>query len=287
MAEGRTAREESEASPEREERERSFHDEWAEGEDLDRVDVRAAFESLFAQEGRFIRRLLGDLEGRRLLDVGCGLGEASVYFALEGAEVTACDLSPGMLRAAKSLAARHGTCLEPLECPADELAAADDSFDVVYAGNLLHHMPDAGTVLGEFRRVVRPGGLVVTWDPLAYNPVINLYRRMATEVRTEDEAPLRFSVLREYGRHFRQVHHREFWLTSLSIFLKYFLVDRVHPNEDRYWKRIYRPQGRGTELVFRPLVALDQLLLRLPLLGHLAWNTVIWAREPRAAEQAG
>lgn len=265
----------------REERERRFHDGWAESENLGAVDVRAAFESLFAQEGRFIRRLLGDLEGRRLLDVGCGLGEASVYFALEGAEVTACDLSPGMLRAAEALAARCGTSLETRECPADDLRAADDSFDVVYAGNLLHHMPDAGSVLGEFRRVVRPGGIVVTWDPLAYNPVIDLYRRMATEVRTEDEAPLRFSVLDEYGQHFHRVRHREFWLTSLSIFVKYFLVDRVHPNEDRYWKRIYRPQGRWTELVFRPLVALDQLLLRLPLVGYLAWNTVIWATEPR------
>jgi len=45
---------------------------------------------------RHVRRALGDLRGKSLLDVGCGLGEASVYFALEGASVTAIAAEVGV-----------------------------------------------------------------------------------------------------------------------------------------------------------------------------------------------
>ena len=42
---------------------------------------------------RHISKVLGDLNGKTLLDIGCGLGEASVYFAIRGAEVTSRDIS--------------------------------------------------------------------------------------------------------------------------------------------------------------------------------------------------
>lgn len=59
-----------------------FHDEWAAKVDVMKIDVRKMNEACTAPEMRHIRRVLGDLKGRSLLDVGCGLGEASVYFAL-------------------------------------------------------------------------------------------------------------------------------------------------------------------------------------------------------------
>jgi hypothetical protein len=73
-----------------------FHDEWAASVDVAKINVRQMNEACTTPEMRYIRRALGDLKGRTLLDVGCGLGEASVYFALLGAEVTATDISPGM-----------------------------------------------------------------------------------------------------------------------------------------------------------------------------------------------
>ena len=115
--------------------------------------------------------------------------------------------------------------------------------------------------------------------PLRYNPVIELYRRMATAVRSEDEAPLSFSDLRLAGKYFTNVHHREFWLSSLVLFLKYYLIDRVHPNKDRYWKRILHETDQSLWW-WLPLRAIDEQLARIPLLRWMAWNMVMWGRKP-------
>ena len=71
---------------------------------------------------------------------------------------------------------------------------------------------------------------------------------------------------------------RKIWVSSLLLFAKYYLVDRVHPNEDRYWKRILRE----TPLSLRwwmPLRTLDKLLTRIPLVRWMAWNIVMWGEK--------
>ena len=261
-------------------RERRFHDGWASGTAVSDVRVRAAFEAVTAPENRFILGMLGDLRERRVLDLGSGLGEAAVYFALRGARVTATDISPRMCALARETGWRHGVEIEAIATPVERLDVPASSFDVVYGANLLHHVTDVDSTLAAVRRALRPGGRCFFWDPLAYNPVINLYRRMATVVRTPDEHPLDFGVLRIFRRHFVRVRHREFWLTTLALFAKYYLVDRVHPNADRYWKRILEENPRRIGWWFSPLQRVDGALLRLPLVRRLAWNTVIWAERP-------
>ena len=69
-------------------REAEFHDEWALTTPLDQILVRQCFEAPAAVENRFILRQMGSLRGKKILDIGAGLGESSVYFALQGALVT-------------------------------------------------------------------------------------------------------------------------------------------------------------------------------------------------------
>jgi 2-polyprenyl-3-methyl-5-hydroxy-6-metoxy-1,4-benzoquinol methylase len=261
------------------ERERRFHDGWASGTEATAVRVRAAFEAITAPENRLILRLMGDLRDRRVLDLGSGLGEAATYFALQGARVTATDLSPEMCALAQETGRRHGVTIDAVATPVERLSVPEASFDLVYGANLLHHVSDLDATLAAVARALRPGGHCFFWDPLAYNPAINVYRRMATAVRTSDERPLRFEVLALFRRHFADVRHREFWLTTLLLFAKYYLVDRVHPNADRYWKRILDETPRTIGWWFLPLQRVDDLLLSLPLVRRLAWNMVVWARK--------
>src|SRR4051812_25893803 len=170
-----------------------FHDAWASATDTDKIDVRAAFEAPTAMENQFILQLLGPLQGKRILDVGAGLGESSVYFALRGANVTCTDLSPAMLDCAARLAHRHGVALTTVMSSGENLGVPSNEFDMVYVANVIHHVTDKATLFGQLHRALKPGGMFVSIDPLAYNPVIELYRHMATEVRTEDEAPLTFA----------------------------------------------------------------------------------------------
>ena len=102
-------------------RETEFHDLWALSTPLDQVAVHEAFEAPTAVENRAILELMGDLRGKRLLDVGAGLGESSVYFALRGAEVTAVDISPGMVRCAVALGQLHGVKIDGVVQSGEEL----------------------------------------------------------------------------------------------------------------------------------------------------------------------
>ncbi len=255
--------------------ETEFHDKWAEQTDLGAIHVREAFEAPTAFENRFILAKMGDLSGKTLLDIGCGLGESSVYFALRGAKVTATDLSPGMVATAEKLAERFGTKVTGVVSAAESLNVPDGTFDFVYIANTIHHVTDRAALLELVRKALKPGGMFFSIDPVAYNPVINVYRRMATEVRTEDEAPLTTGDLTLIRKYFSDVGHREFWIATLALFLKYYLIDRVHPNADRYWKRIFT-ETNGSLWWWQPLRALDAVLTRLPGIKWWAWNIVIW-----------
>ncbi|GIK39166.1 MAG: hypothetical protein BroJett011_29990 [Chloroflexota bacterium] len=266
------------ASPDIFAREIEFHNGWADDTAVEDILVSESFESPLALENRFALSLMGDLKGKKLLDLGTGLGETAVYFALQGAQVIATDISPHMIALAQQLAAHHHTQIEGLVCPAENLNLPDNYIDICYTANVLHHVADRKRTLREIHRVLKPGGLVVSWDPLAYNPIINVYRRMADKVRTKDEQPVKFDLVREYQEVFAHVTHHEFWLTGLLIFIKYFLVDRVHPNQDRYWKRILR-ENQTTLTWLKPLLALDERLLRWPPLNYLAWTILVVARK--------
>ena len=261
-------------------RESEFHDEWALSADLGSIDVRAVFEAPAAMENRFILKLLGPLSGRKIVDVGSGLGESSAYFALQGAQVTCTDLSPGMVATAKRLAEQNGVSIEGVVCPAERLQLPSSAFDIAYVANTIHHVSDKAALLEEVRRVLKPGGIFVSIDPLTYNPVIKVYRRMATAVRTPDEFPLSLQDVRLAKKYFTNVGHREFWILSLALFLKYYLVDRIHPNQDRYWKRIFTETDRSL-VWWKPLRWLDAGLTRVPLVRRLAWNIVIWGHKAR------
>lgn len=255
--------------------EANFHDQWAQNTNVEDVPVYGAFEAPTALENQFILHRMGDLRDKRLLDIGAGLGESSVYFALKGASVTATDISPEMTRLAQELASVHGVSIETAVGPAEELDVPSESFDLVYIANTIHHVQDRACLFKHIARVLKPGGCFFAWDPLAYNPAIKIYRRIATEVRTEDEQPLTFADLITARRYFVGVRHREFWIASLALFGKYYLIDRVNPNTDRYWKRIYRETTAGLWWWW-PLKAADTALTRLPLVRRLAWNMVMW-----------
>ncbi len=258
-----------------------FHDGWASSVDVTKIDVRQMNEVCTAPEMRYIRQVLGDLNGRTLLDVGCGLGEASVYFALLGAEVTATDISPGMCATARRLAEHNGVRISTHVSAAEDFGLPDNcKFDVIYTGNLLHHVNIAAT-MPRLLRHLRPNGMFLSWDPVTYNPVINIYRRRAMQVRTMDEHPLRLCDIRLIRSCFSESHTRWFWLTTLLIFCVMAIVQRRDPNKERYWKKITEEADCWAWL-YRPLEALDNVLLILPVLRPLCWNVVIVGRGPQA-----
>ena len=117
-----------------------------------------AFNALYERPATFA--LAGDVQGLRVLEVGCGAGPLTELLVDAGAEVTAVDVSSKMLELAHARLKHNATLLmadisKPLEF------AEDRSFDLVVGSLVLHYVERWEPVLLEFRRLLRPGGAVV------------------------------------------------------------------------------------------------------------------------------
>lgn len=96
--------------------------------------------------------------GKRVLEIGYGMGSDHLSLAREGAEVYGVDLTP-----------RHTQITQARFCDAGEVSRltlgdgeclpfGDDSFDAVYSFGVIHHSPNTDRIVAEIRRVLKPGG---------------------------------------------------------------------------------------------------------------------------------
>jgi ubiquinone/menaquinone biosynthesis C-methylase UbiE len=104
--------------------------------------------------------------GLDLLDVGCGPGTITVDLAARVApgRVLGIDVSPDPLAEARGAAERAGVAVTFEVGDVYALAAADDSFDVVHAHQVLQHLTDPVAALREMARVCRSGGVIAVRD---------------------------------------------------------------------------------------------------------------------------
>ncbi|HEX4873061.1 MAG TPA: bifunctional 2-polyprenyl-6-hydroxyphenol methylase/3-demethylubiquinol 3-O-methyltransferase UbiG [Nevskiaceae bacterium] len=120
---------------------------------------------------RYIEQAAGGLEGRRVVDVGCGGGLLSEALALRGAEVLGLDLAEASIEVARLHALETGLAqpqaalgerLRYRLCGAETLAAEQpEAFDLVCCLEMLEHVPDPAAVVAACARLLRPGGVAV------------------------------------------------------------------------------------------------------------------------------
>ncbi|WP_449288868.1 class I SAM-dependent methyltransferase [Micromonospora zhanjiangensis] len=103
--------------------------------------------------------LLGEVRGRRVLELGCGAAAAARWLATQGAEVVALDLSAGMLRHAASAAGSCGVRVPLVQADALALPFPAGAFDTVFtAFGAIPFVADSAAAMSEVHRVLRPGG---------------------------------------------------------------------------------------------------------------------------------
>lgn len=111
-------------------------------------------------------KALGGPDGRRFgdaLEIGSGTGYFSLNLVQLGVieRLTATDISPGMLKRLAATAEGLGLgSVETVRTEAERLPFAEESFDLVFGHAVLHHIPDLDRAFAEFRRVLRPGGMI-------------------------------------------------------------------------------------------------------------------------------
>jgi SAM-dependent methyltransferase len=197
----------------------------------------------------------GGARGRKVLEVGVGLGTDFVRFARAGANVIGLDLSERSLAHARRRLELEGLHGELVRADAEALPFPNDTFDRVYSWGVLHHTPDTRRAIQEALRVLRPGGELT----------LMLYGRHSWVAYG---LWLRYALLR--GRPWRSLsdviaHHMESEGTKAFTFRE--LRDLCEDARDMRIRRVATPYDRR---VGGPLVRLTG--------DRLGWFVVVRAR---------
>jgi len=226
--------------------------------DLEIPPDAALFEQDLGHSLAYMLERLGDVRGQRVVDLGCGPGDFSIFVARHGAQVEAVDVAHAALEITRQRADANGVeaLVHTHLMPAERLDFPAETFDWVLGFGVLHHTELA--VLGaEVRRVLKPGGKALFREPLGANPVLEFARRHLPyrgKYHSQHERPLTYADIVLLGSFFRTTVIREFYLlSSLSRLL-----------------------GGERGMFFRLLWAVDGFLLRhLPFLRRFCRYVVV------------
>ena len=191
-------------------RERSYHDELAA-----RLDPHAMPPTPADEWEEALLAAAGDVEGRDVLELGCGEGDLSLKLLARGARLTGLDLSPGMAAVAAARAERFvpGATARFLAAPAERTGLGDASFDVAIGKFVLHHL-DLAPAAAELARLLRPAGTGLFMETSGVNPALAWSRRHLVgrfgvfRYGTPDEQPLTRQDLRRMTESFGRVRAR-------------------------------------------------------------------------------
>jgi glycosyltransferase involved in cell wall biosynthesis/ubiquinone/menaquinone biosynthesis C-methylase UbiE len=208
--------------------------------------------------------------GEDVLEVGGGLGTDLAQFAAHGARVADVDLSAGHLEHARRNFELRGLSGRFVHHDAETLPFDDSSFDLVYSNGVIHHTPNTARLIGEIRRVLRPGGRVIVMV-YAQNS-IHYWLKLYDELGLRDGLLNRFSLGEIMSRHVERgpdgtrplvkVYSRKRLRQLFRDFAEVRIVQRqLVPAE--------RPRGLGW--------------VSTNWLGSVAgWNLILKARKPRS-----
>ncbi|NOT55539.1 MAG: class I SAM-dependent methyltransferase [Deltaproteobacteria bacterium] len=253
-----------EALRERHDVERQFHDEKAaSAHNSDQRNFYSAggVDSIW----RAYWAALGDIQGKSVLDFGCGEGWSTLAYARNGAAVYSFDISSESVRNLIHDATRAGvaSCIHPAVMAAEALGYPDEAFDLVLGVSILHHV-DLDCVGAEIARVLKPGGRALFIEPLSHNWLLQLFRWLTPARRTPTEQPMSVEQIQQFGKHFGEARFQGHAL--LSTFSQGLL-----------W-------ATGSKWIFLKSLlvteAIDQWLLRfLPFLQRYCWSAIIEVRK--------
>jgi len=137
-------------------------------------------ERTFRQKTGFIP---GELRGKLVLDVGCGMGRFAEVASRWGAEVVAVDLSLAVEAARENLADRPNVAVLQADCFA--LPFAPGTFDAIYSIGVLHHTPDCRAAFQTLVPLLKPGGTIAIWvykHMRRWAQVASVYRIVTTRL---------------------------------------------------------------------------------------------------------
>ena len=186
---------------------------------FDEVEARKYFvESHIPQFADFER-----WRGKKVLEIGCGIGTDTINFARHGAQVTAVDLTEQSLALAKKRAEVFGLSdrIQFFQANAEELSSyvPVEAYDLIYSFGVIHHTPHPGRVLDQLKQYAKPGTSLrimvyyrwswkVLWILFAYGKgrFWMIDRLIADSSEAQTGCPVTYSYSKKTGAKFLQDH---------------------------------------------------------------------------------
>jgi SAM-dependent methyltransferase len=147
------------------------------------------------------------------LELGCGTGEFTKRVVSTGADITAIDISPELLRVAMGRIKDKNVRFQIQNI--EKMDFEDESFDVVFGCSVLHHL-NLRPALVEIYRVLKGGGRIVFTEPNMLNPQIWAERNIPAIRRLTNNSPdetafVKWKLKREFLNHgFKDIRIRSF-----------------------------------------------------------------------------
>jgi len=171
------------------------------------------------------KQIFSNCKNKKILEYGCGDGSYAFDLAERGATVIGIDISSAAIKEAKRQAKEKGVSnVTFLVMDAEKMQFNDNSFDIVCGTSILHHL-NIEKSLKELVRVLKPGCKAFFREPIGYNPLINLFRKLTPRYRVDDEHPLKNKDFKQFKLFFNKVNFTFFHFFSLLsiIFRNTFL----------------------------------------------------------------
>lgn len=124
--------------------------------------------------------VLSPLQGKHILELGCGRGDFAVWLAKQDAKVTAVDLGPRLVAAARALARVNCVDCDFRTASIVDLPFEPDTFDAEVGLRILHHLSEADVrrALQGCHRVLKPGGVAVFYEPVENSAAFGLIQNL-------------------------------------------------------------------------------------------------------------
>jgi len=165
---------------------------------------------------RPITNFFGEIKNKKILDLGCGDGWASLYFARSGSEVYSVDVSAKLISIVKKYSETNDLfrLIHPIIMQAEKLSFKNNSFDFVFVNAALHHF-DIEKAIREIKRVLKPKGKGVLIEDLKYHFILRLYRFFTPSKHTKYEKPLTIEDIKKINSTFSNVEFKYYKLSNI------------------------------------------------------------------------
>ena len=162
--------------------------------------------------------LLGDANGKKVLDLGCGTGANIIPLAKRGAQVSAIDISPDLIFLAERRVANAKVKAFLKVASAYETGLPDASIDVIFCMALIHHL-DIRAVRDEMCRILVRDGMIILSEPIRFSATYDRLRKLLPQSQdvSDHEHPLTRAEVVRFAEPFKMEGVRYFRLPILPL----------------------------------------------------------------------